>query len=123
MLNRNTNVRCAIVDEKDEILGLVSLLNINHLNQSAEFHIMIGETENRGKGIGTFATKSIINHAFNNLNLHRVELTVLEDNVRARNLYEKIGFVLEGVKRHVIYKNGSFVNMCIYSILKNEFSE
>ena len=61
--NRNTAIRCAIVNESDEILGLVSLLEIDRLNQSAEFNIMIGDTNNQGKGIGTFAIKGILQHA------------------------------------------------------------
>lgn len=123
MKNRSTTVRCAIVEEhNDEILGLVSLVSIDHLNQSAEFHIMIGNKENQGKGLGTFAVMQMLKHAFDNLNLQRVELTVLEDNERARHLYEKVGFVQEGVKRSARYKKGKFVNMMIYSVLKAEFN-
>lgn len=64
MNNRSLTVRCAIVDETDKILGLVSLTNIDTLNQSAEFHIMIGDKKNRGKGIGTFAVRAMLDHAF-----------------------------------------------------------
>ena len=123
MLNRNNAVRCSIVDENDYILGLVSLVSIDYLNQSAEFHLMIGKKENRGKGIGTFATLEILKHGFYNLNLRRVELTALKDNDMAQKLYEKIGFIKEGVKRSAKYKNGEFVDMIIYSILKEEFEE
>ena len=122
MSNRGSAVRCAIVDEnKDVILGLVSLVAIDHLNQSAEFHIMIGNKENQGKGIGTYAVKEMLHHAFYNLNLRRIELAVLEDNQRAQKLYEKVGFVREGVKRQAKYKHGKFVNMIIYSLLLDEF--
>lgn len=85
MNNRGNAVRCAITElNKDDILGLVSLVSINYMNQSAEFHIMIGDKANQGRGIGTFAVKEMLNHAFNNMNLQRVELTVLEDNERAK---------------------------------------
>ena len=122
MSNRENAVRCAITeDDNDAILGLVSLVSINYMNQSAEFHIMIGDTQNQCRGLGTFAVREMLSHAFNNLNLQRVELTVLEDNTRARHLYEKCGFVYEGRKRKAKYKNGKFVDMLIYSILKPEF--
>lgn len=124
MNNRSSQVRCAIVtEENDDILGLVSLTSINQLNQSAEFHIMIGETVNQGKGMGTFAVKKMLDHAFKNLNLYRIELTVLESNKRAQHLYEKCGFIKEGTMRNCVYKNGEFVNMHIYSILKEEYLE
>lgn len=122
MANRNSTIRCAIVEEgKDNILGLVSLVSIDFMNQSAEFHIMIGDVQNQNKGIGTFAVQAILKHAFQNLNLHRVELTVLETNHRAQHLYEKCGFKREGIKRKAKYKNGKFVDMYLYSILREEF--
>lgn len=122
MNTRNNAIRCAIVDENDDkILGLVSLVSIDYISRSAELHIMIGNKNDRGKGLGTFAINSILTHAFKNVNLHRVELTVLEDNAYARKLYEKIGFIQEGVKRSAKYKNGRYVNMLLYSILQEEF--
>lgn len=122
MSNRGNAVRCAITeDDNDEILALVSLVSINYMNQSAEFHIMVGNFENQGRGIGTFAINEMLNHAFNNMNLQRIELTVLDDNERAIYLYEKCGFVKEGKKRKARYKNGKFVDVLMYSILKSEF--
>ncbi len=119
MKNRSTNVRCAIVDSEcpETIIGLVSLCNIDYLNRSAVLHLMIGNKENRGKGIGTFAVNEMLHHAFHNLNLHRVELSVLEDNMAAIHLYEKCGFELEGRKRQSNFKNGEYKDMLIYSIL------
>lgn len=51
MSNRSGTVRCAIVEDgKEEILGLVSLTDIDSLNQSAVLHIMIGERKKSGHG-------------------------------------------------------------------------
>lgn len=123
MGNRGRAVRCAITTtESDEILGLVSLVSVNYMNQSAEFHIMIGDKSNQGKGMGTFAVQEMLRHAFYNMNLQRVELTVLDDNERAKHLYEKCGFVYEGRKRSAKFKNGKFVDMLMYSILRQEYS-
>lgn len=123
LLNRNTTVRCSIINDEDIILGLVSLTNIDCINRSATFHIMIGDSLNRGKGCGTIATKQMLKHAFYNLNLNKVELTVLESNKVAQHLYEKVGFKLEGTKRQAIYKNGEYQNIIMMSILKEEFSD
>lgn len=122
MMSRSNAIRCALVEDgEDVILGLVSLVSVDYMNQCAEFHIMIGDENNRGKGMGTFAVNAMLNHAFYNMNLHRVELTVLENNERAKHLYEKVGFVCEGRKRRAKYKNGEFVNMLLYSILREEY--
>lgn len=123
MLNRNNAIRCAITrKDEDEILGLVSLVNINYINQTAEFHIMIGNEENCAKGIGAFATNAILMHAFYNMNLRRIELGVLANNARAIKLYEKVGFKREGLKRQAVFKNGKYIDIAQCAILKDEYT-
>ncbi len=122
LLNRQGNIRCAIVTkEEDSILGLVSLINIDFIFRSADFHLMIGDSDNRGKGIGFFATKEILLHAFQNLNLNRVQLELLNSNLHARKLYEKVGFKVEGIRRKAVFKQGDYMDVIVMSILKNEF--
>lgn len=122
MKNRNSNVRLAILDS-DVFVGMINLTNINMLNQSAEYSIQIGNSEKQSKGVGTKSTKLILEHAFNNLNLNKVYLTVLVKNERAIKLYDKCGFRIEGTLREEVYKNGKFQDMYIMSILKKEFNQ
>ena len=121
--NRLITIRCSILNDKDQIIGLVSLTNIDQFNQSAIFHIMIGDSSNRAKGAGYFATNEILKHAFLDMNLNRVELSILESNQRALALYDKVGFRIEGVKRKSVYKNGTFVDLVIMSVLREDFLE
>lgn len=120
--DRNQTVRCSIVNEADEIIGLVSLTNIDYINSFAVLHIMIGNKNNRERGIGQFAIKEMLNHAFNNLNLNKVELQVLCTNERAIHVYEKIGFKQDGILREACFKNGQYLNVAVMSILKREFN-
>lgn len=122
LASRASNVRCAILDD-DEVVGVVYLLGIDPINLSGELHIMIGEESSRGKGIGTFAIRAMVEHAFYNLNLRRIQLDVLETNEVARALYRKIGFVEEGVKRKAIYKNDEYINEIIMALLKEEYRQ
>ena len=121
MSHRSNTVRCAITDEKDTLLGLVSLTSIDSIHRSAEFHIMIGNRNAQNHGAGTFALNEILRHAFCNLNLHRVELTVLESNERAIHLYEKTGFCREGTLKEAVYKDGAYCDMYLYAILKDDY--
>lgn len=59
---------------------------------------------------------------FFNMNLNRVELTVIENNKRAIHLYEKNGFVYEGRKRKARYKGGKFMDMLMYAVLRDDFT-
>lgn len=124
MSNRNSCVRCAIIEsETNEVIGLVNLINIDYINRSCTVSIMIGKSENQGKGAGEYALGKMIDHAFLNLNMNRVELTVLSDNIRAQKLYSKIGFKKEGVKRSCVFKHGSYKDMIIMSILNSEYGQ
>lgn len=119
--NRANTIRCSIINNNEKIIGLVSLIEINRLNQTAEFQIMIAEKSSRSKGAGEYATSEMLKHAFLDMNLNRVELYVLKSNASAMTFYTKLGFIKEGVKRKSVYKNGDFEDLVIMSILKNEF--
>ena len=124
MLHRDTQVRCSICkDVTNEMIGVIYLLNIDNVSRSAEIAVMIGESEHQNKGYGSLAIDEILDHAFNNLNLNRVTLTVLEDNMRALQVYRKIGFKQEGLMRDALYKNGKYVSLVMMSILQREYKK
>ncbi len=113
----------AVVDsDEDEYLGTVSLKNIDFENSNAEFAIVLREKAQGGvKGISMSATKLILDIAFRDLDLERVYLTVLHNNVRARNFYEKVGFIYEGTARKQLYIKDVFVNWDWYGLLKEDY--
>ncbi|WP_255158088.1 GNAT family N-acetyltransferase [Siphonobacter sp. BAB-5385] len=63
----------------------------------------------------------MLRHGFNDLNLHRIYLTVLPENDRAIRLYESFGFQQEGLYRKALFKNGQFTDVMGMSLLRNEF--
>ena len=116
----NESIHYAIVNEKDEYLGTISLKNIDMKVKKAEYAIALRKTA-RSKGVGTRATKLILDKAFNKIGLNKVYLNVLSNNKRAIVLYEKVGFVFEGEFRQDIYINGKIQSLRWYSILKEEY--
>lgn len=116
------NMHLAIVDETDEYMGTISLKSIDHLSRNAEYAISTCP-HIHGKGIAFEATKEILNIAFNQLNLHRVYLNVLEENERANKFYLKFGFVYEGQFRDHINIRGELKSLNWYSLLATEFSK
>lgn len=109
-------------EEDNVLIGITVLKNINLINRSAEFAMYIGDKNYRGKGFSKLATKETLRFGFDQLNLNRISLNVLENNKKAIGLYEKLGFKKEGVLRESIYKQGKRYNEYIFSLLKNEFS-
>ena len=105
----------------DTVIGFVVLFNLKWGNQSAEMAIGIGDKTYRGKGFGHDGLKLLLNYAFNELNLHRVSLTVMDYNQPAINAYERVGFVREGVHRQAVQRQGERYDLLLYGILRDEF--
>ena len=119
---RETNVRLAICLEADDThIGNVYLLNIDWVVRSAVFHILIGDARHRGKGYGKRATLLALDHAFGDLKLNRVSLSVLAANAPVIGLYEKCGFHREGLARQAAFKNGEYADMLMMAILREHY--
>lgn len=116
------NLVLAICDKKaDRHIGNVALENIDTLNRSAEFAILIGDKNSWGKGMGKEAAKLVVRHGLRELNLHRVYCGTSEDNMAMQKLALALGFKEEGRTRDALFKSGSFKNVIYYSLLDDEF--
>ena len=72
-----------------------------------------------GRGYGTQATALVRDHAFA-LGLHRLSLSVFAFNPRARRVYEKCGFVVEGRCRDVLWWDGQWHDELIMAVLSTD---
>lgn len=106
----------------DEAIGSCQLRSIHTVHQNAELQIRIGEAANRGQGFGTEALRLLLRFAFKDLNLERVYLHTFATNAVAIRIYEKVGFVHEGVLRKAAYVNGKYVDVIVMGILRDEYA-
>lgn len=106
-----------IVTVKDDLL--IGICEVKYLPQarSADLSIYIGEKEFLSKGYGSEALNLLIKFCFDELNAHRVGLTVLEDNVRAIQCYKKVGFTFCGTEHDAAFLHGHFTNRLHAEIL------
>lgn len=104
-------------------VGFCGLYMIDATHRRAEFGILIGEADARGRGLGTKVTSEILRVAFDELGLNRVFLELLASNSLARRVYEKCGFQLEGRARAHVLRNGRFVDVLSMGILADEFRQ
>jgi RimJ/RimL family protein N-acetyltransferase len=107
--------------ESEAMIGYIELDNVQWWNGAATLGIGIGGEGNRGKGFGKEALSLILEFAFEELNLHRIQLNVFSYNEKAISLYEKAGFKREGVYREFINRGGQRWDMYLYGILKPEW--
>lgn len=111
----------AVVDNATgRVVGEVVLNHWDPGSRAISYRTLIGP-EGRDRGLGTEATRLILGHAFDELELHRVELEVFAFNPRARHVYEKVGFVLEGTRRDALCFDGQWVDSHVMAILEHEW--
>jgi len=113
--------RSLAIEDADGIhIGNAMYYNIDAIRREAEIGITIGERQFWSRGYGTDATRTILRFAFEEMNLHRVSLTVLDYNTRAQRCYEKCGFRIEGRARSLRYRDGRWCDEILMGILQDE---
>ncbi len=115
------NILWAIDSPQGDLVGSVEL-RLTLRAERAEMGIAIHDKTQWGKGLGTDAVRLVVDYAFEELNLNRVQLTTDEENVRAIRCYEKAGFVREGLLRQHRLAGGAFGNTVIMGILRDEWT-
>ena len=114
----------SIIDIKtDELLGNCGFIQINHIHQTGEVGIFIGNKKYWNNGYGTEALILLLDYGFKALNLHNISLCVVSFNSRAIRVYEKIGFKIIGKHREVILQGNKRHDRIHMDILYNEFYE
>jgi RimJ/RimL family protein N-acetyltransferase len=110
------------VRETNRLIGTCALSQLDSDNGSALYHITIGEKDAWGRGYGTEATRLILGHAFDTLNLHRIGLSVFSFNDRAIRAYRSCGFVAEGRAREAIWRDGRWWDEISMSVLQSDWN-
>ena len=107
--------------EDGECIGTVGCFGIDWRSRNAELGVIIGSREHLGKGYGTEAVELLLSFAFNELGLHRIFLRVFDFNKRAIQSFRKCGFVEEGRFRESYFREGTYHNVLVMSILEEEY--
>jgi RimJ/RimL family protein N-acetyltransferase len=106
----------AVEDTSGTLVGEVVLNDWEPGNRSCGFRILLGP-HGRDRGLGTEATRLVLDHAFDVLGLHRVELEVYTFNPRAAVAYRKAGFVEEGRRRDALSYDDAWVDAIVMSVI------
>ena len=106
-----------------QFLGVCGLIQVDAIHRSAALGIAMQNKRYWGKGLGTEAIRLLIDFGFNIINLHRIYLTVFENNLRAQRVYEKVGFTKIGRQRDAICRFGRYFDLLSMDLLVNEYKE
>ncbi|MCM3455815.1 GNAT family N-acetyltransferase [Heyndrickxia oleronia] len=100
----------AIVDKSHGILVGEVVVNLYDENShSMNFRILIGP-RGRNRGLGTEATKHIIDYVFKSTTLNQLTLSVFDFNPRAKYIYEKVGFEIESIDENDLEFEGKWID-------------
>ena len=113
-------VEFTVYDRTDSApIGTAGLLGINHAHGTAEFAIFVGER--RGQGLGTEATRLVLDFAFNVLELRNVLLETLDWNTAGLAAYERAGFRRIGARRRARISRGRPTDLVLMDAVPEDF--
>ncbi len=104
----------------ERIVGIIGYKAIDLLNHKLEIGYWLGEPY-QGKGLMVRSCSALIQHAFMNMGINRIQIKVGTGNYKSSNIAKSLGFTIEGVERDGEYLNDQFIDLEVYSLLKKEW--
>jgi RimJ/RimL family protein N-acetyltransferase len=114
-------VLAIVLNDGQKHIGNIALTRIHPVYRSAEFSILLGDAEEWGKGYAREAAALLIRHGFGALNLHRIACGTFATNAAMRRLALSLGMKEEGIRRQAAYKDGRYVDVLEFGLLREEF--
>ncbi|MCR1849585.1 GNAT family N-acetyltransferase [Paeniclostridium sordellii] len=106
--------------EKDEMIGICGFSKFDIQNRKAEVGYILSDKHWR-KGIATEALKVVVDFAFNYMNLNKIEARCISKNLASENVMLKVNMKLDAILREEKLHKQSYVDLKLYSILKEEY--
>lgn len=114
--SEKTDLTCAIYFQ-DKFVGLIGLKDTDQINKKTEIGYWLSESFQH-QGIVTRSCQTLINYAFDNMNMNRIQIKAATDNLKSRRVSERLGFKNEGIERDGELHSRGFVDLVVYSLLK-----
>ncbi|WLR41777.1 GNAT family protein [Bacillus carboniphilus] len=108
--------------ESNELIGSCGVFAINWKNSTCYVGISIG-SQWQNKGFGTDTMNTLISFIFHYININKIKLQVFSFNSSAIRSYEKCSFKKEGILRNEIFRFGTFHDVYLYGLLREEWNE
>lgn len=114
-----------VIDTPDVgVIGLSSIIKIDWRNRHAWHGVMLGDADIRGKGYGIDSVMATMRYAFEELNLERLDGSMIEYNERSIAFYcDKLGWIKEGRRRKYYYRRGKYWDQIVVGITKENYVE
>lgn len=112
-----------IIEVDGVAVGRIGLNNFSTRDGRASLYIFIGVPSQWGKGYGTDAIIALLQHAFDRMDIHLIELWGIEGNDRAFACYAHCGFVRDAALRERSFHDGAHRARVVMSVTREEFAQ
>lgn len=119
---KDESARQFIAYAEEVRIGYTNLHQINLRHRTAVLAIML-DPDNQGKGYAEEVVRSIIDYGFNQLNLNKITLDVVDYNEKAVHIYEKVGFKVEGKKEQQYFIQGKYHTSLAMGLLRENYQK
>ena len=111
-----------VIQSGDIVVGRIGLHHRNLQNKSAAIGYWLRK-DVEGNGIISKCCKALIDYGFQELGMHRIEIKAAVGNKRSQAIPIRLNFKREGVLREAEFVNNEFLDLVLFSILRNEWVE
>jgi RimJ/RimL family protein N-acetyltransferase len=112
-----------VAEVRGEPVGCAAYMVVSEANRIVEGRRLAVHPRFRGRRLGDDIARAFQRYVLGELGFHRLELQIYGFNERATAHAERVGYVLEGVKRKAYLKNGAWQDAMLYSMLQEELPE
>jgi len=117
-INLTKQLRLMICEiSTNKAIGAVDLFEYDSYNKRAGVGILIANTDNRGKGIGKESLALLIKFAKDDLKLHQLYCSMLENNLASKNLFLGLGFEYIGCKKEWVRSDTKWLNEWMFQLI------
>ena len=111
-----------VIMSNEAVIGRIGLHHWDHLNRCAAIGYWLAK-DAEGKGIVTKCCIAIIDYGFEKMGLQRIEIKAAVKNIRSLAIPNRLGFRQEGILRQAELVNGEFLDLVIFSFLRDEWKQ
>jgi ribosomal-protein-serine acetyltransferase len=107
---------------KHEFAGLIGFKDLDRINDKIEIGYWLTE-KMTGKGIATVSTRKMVNLAFRNMDMNRIQIRCGVGNHKSSAIPSRLGFSFEGIERAGERHNHEYIDLEVFSLLKRDWVE